>query len=169
MCWLRFAPRAVLLQNQPAVGAPAPGANMCWLRFAPRAVLLQERNRGRSTRPGCENVLARFAPRRCSYKSETAVGAPAPGANECRPGANGVARVRYSLDELVLVPSEHSRARPGLRKNVQWRYFPGGARLPGVPRFHFRRFHGYLHSDAAQYFPRGLREPEDGCGAGEMG
>src|SRR5690554_5718789 len=45
-------------RNETVVGAPAPGANMCWLRFALRAVLLQEPDRGRSTRPGCENVLA---------------------------------------------------------------------------------------------------------------
>src|SRR5690606_31406372 len=94
-------------RDETVVGAPAPGANMCWLRFAPRAVLLQE---------------------------PAAVGVPAPGAKMCWPGANGVARVRYSPEELALVLPRHSRARPGLRKNVQWRYFPGGARLPGVPR-----------------------------------
>src|SRR5690606_24185220 len=158
-----FAPRAVLLQepgrgrstlrvricacpgshrgrcsyrNEAVVGAPAPGANMCWRRFTPRAVLLQEPGRGRSTLrvrkcPGSGSHRGR-----CSYRSQPVVGAPAPGANKCRPGANGVARVRYSLDELVLVPLRFLPGTPGHVPACEKMYNGGISRVArGCPAF----------------------------------
>src|SRR5690606_15922733 len=136
MCLPRFAPRAVLLQERSRGRSTRPGCENVLARFAPRAVLLQERSRGRSTRPGCENVLARFAPRAVLLQEPAAVGAPAPGANKCRPGANGVARVRCSLDELVLVPLRFLPGTPGHVLACEKMYNGGISRVArGCPVF----------------------------------
>src|SRR5690606_1368436 len=113
MCWPGSHRGRCSYRSETVVGAPASGAKMCWLRFAPRAVLLQEPGRGRSTLRVRTTCSPRSHRGRCSYRNEAVVGAPAPGANECRPGANGVARVRCSLDELVLVPLRFLPGTPG--------------------------------------------------------
>src|SRR5690554_3112034 len=131
-----FAPRAVLLQERSRGRSTRPGCEYVLARFAPRAVLLQERNRGRSTRLGCEYVLARFTPRAVLLQNQPVVGAPASGANKCRSGANGVARVRCSLDELVLVPLRFLPGTPGHVPACEKMYNGGISRVArGCPVF----------------------------------
>src|SRR5690606_32703927 len=136
LCWPPFAPRAVLLQVRNRGRSTRPGCENVLARFAPRAVLLQERSRGRSTRPGREYVLARFTPPAVHFHYLPAEAAPAPGANKCRPGANGVARVRCSLGELVLVPLRFLPGTPGHVPACEKMYNGGISRVArGCPAF----------------------------------